>query len=152
MTTTKKTPPSKENMRAPPDGWGDNLDGIAIAENNAHQRRGHQEDDRIGLWCGGRTTTMTTTMTITKGADDHDKEDPSEGGEYARRAKTRRRDQHLPRRYVARPSRLMMATQCSCSWQRQLLQPRLHKSSSLGAGTTTIIPGLLLPQRCPRQQ
>jgi hypothetical protein len=34
---------------------------------------------------------MTTTTTM-KGADDHDKEDSPEGGNYARRAKTRRRD------------------------------------------------------------
>jgi hypothetical protein len=42
-----------------------------------------------------------------KGADDHDKVDSPEGGNYARRAKTRRRDWHLPRRYVAQPSRLI---------------------------------------------
>jgi hypothetical protein len=61
---------------------------------------------------------MMTTMKMTKGADDHGKEDPSEGRKYARRAKARRRDRRLPRRYVARPSRLTMATRCSCSWQR----------------------------------
>jgi hypothetical protein len=49
MTTMRKTPPRGENTRAPPDGWGDNSDGIMIAENNAHQRPRDQEDDRIGL-------------------------------------------------------------------------------------------------------
>jgi hypothetical protein len=29
---------------------------------------------------------------MTKGVDNHNKEDPPEGGEYARRAKARRRD------------------------------------------------------------
>jgi hypothetical protein len=42
---------------------------------------------------------------MTKGVDNHNKEDPPEGGKYARRAKARRRDWHLPRRYVAQPSR-----------------------------------------------
>ncbi len=57
-------------------------------------------------------------MVMTKGVDDHNKEDPSKGGKYARRAKARRRDRHLPRRYVAQPSCLMTEMQRSCSWQR----------------------------------
>jgi hypothetical protein len=61
---------------------------------------------------------MTTMTMTTKGADDNDKEDPPEGGKYARRAKARRRDRHLLRRYVARPSRLMMGMRLSCSWRR----------------------------------
>ncbi len=101
-------------MQALPDGRGDDSDGIDIAENNAHRRRGDREDDRIG----SRLDAMTITMTKTKGADDHDEEDPSEGGKYARRAKAMRRDRRLPRRYVARPSRLTMATRRSCSWRR----------------------------------
>jgi hypothetical protein len=47
---------------------------------------------------------MTTTK-MTKGADDHNKEDPPEWGKHARRAKARRRDWLLPRRYVAWLSR-----------------------------------------------
>jgi hypothetical protein len=41
------------------------------------------------------------------------KEDPPEGGKYARRAKARRRDQHLPKMYAMQPSIFMMATQVS---------------------------------------
>ncbi len=70
--------------------------------------------------------TTTRTMT-TQGVDNHDKEDPSEGRKYARRANGRRRDQRLPRRYVAQPSRLMMAMQCPCSWRWQRLQSRMHR-------------------------
>jgi hypothetical protein len=60
-------------------------------------------------------------MVMTKGANDHAKEDPPEGGKYTRRAEIRRRDRHLPRRYVAWPSRSMIAMWLSCSWWRQLL-------------------------------
>jgi hypothetical protein len=75
---------------------------------------------------GGRTGTtiesdcnaMTTTTTTTKGADNHDKEDPLEGVKYPRRARARRGDWHLLRRYVARPSGLTSAMRRSCSWQR----------------------------------
>jgi hypothetical protein len=42
---------------------------------------------------------------MTKGVSNHDKEDPPEGGKYARRAKARRRHWCLPRRYHAQPSR-----------------------------------------------
>jgi hypothetical protein len=56
---------------------------------------------------------------MTTEVDDHNKEDPPEGGKYARRAKARRRDWHLPRRYIVQLPRLRMATQHSCSWRRQ---------------------------------
>jgi hypothetical protein len=63
-------------MRAPPDGQGDDLDGIAIAENNAPWRQGDRVDDQIGL----RQDAMTTTTMTRKRADDHNEEDPSKGG------------------------------------------------------------------------
>jgi hypothetical protein len=113
----------KQRQRAPPDGQGGDSDSIAIAENNMHWRWGDWEDDRIGLRCNAMTTTTTTT---TKKADNHDKEDPSEGEKYAWRAKARRRDQRLPRRYVVRPSMLTTATWLSWSLRRQQTQPRLH--------------------------
>ncbi len=108
---------------APPDGRGDDSDGIAIAENNVDQRLGDREDNQVGLQCNA----MTNMMMTTKEAVDHDKEDPSKGGKYAWRAKARRRDQRLPRRYVTRPSMLTKARQCSCSWQRQRSRPPLHR-------------------------
>jgi hypothetical protein len=60
-----------------------------------------------------------TTATTAKEANNHNKEDPPEEGKYTRRAEARRRDWHLPRRYVARPSRLTMVAQRSCSWWKQ---------------------------------
>jgi hypothetical protein len=57
---------------------GKNSDSIVIVENNVDWRLGDQEDNQIGLQ--RNATTITTTMT--KEADDHDKEDPSlQGGE-----------------------------------------------------------------------
>jgi hypothetical protein len=60
----------------------------------------------------GRTTTRRRT--------------PPKGGKHVRRTKARRRDWHLPRRYIAPPPRLTMATQRSCSWRRQWSQPQPH--------------------------
>jgi hypothetical protein len=79
MATTRKTPPRGENMRAPLDGQRGDSNGVTITENVAHQWRGDQENNQIG----SRRDAMTTTTTMTKGADDHDKEDPSEGKKYA---------------------------------------------------------------------
>ncbi len=44
----KEDPSKGGNMQVLPDGRGDDSDGLAIAENNAHRRWGDQEDDRIG--------------------------------------------------------------------------------------------------------
>jgi hypothetical protein len=96
-------------------GGGDDLGGVAIVESNTHQRWQNRDNDQIG---SGRNTT-TTTMMMTKGADDTMRRTPPRGGKYTRRAKTRRRDWHLPRRYVVQPSRLTAATQHSFSWWRQ---------------------------------
>jgi hypothetical protein len=112
----------KQQQQAPPDEWGDDLDGVMITENKAHWRQGDWEDNQIGLQ---RDAATTTTM-MTKGADNHNKEDPSKGGKYAWRAKARRRDWHLLRRYVAWPPMLTTATRHSCSWGRQWLQPQLN--------------------------
>jgi hypothetical protein len=112
--------PIELRRRAPPHGRGDDSDGIAIAENNAHRRRRDREDDRIGP----RLDATKTTTTTTKGADGNDEEDPLQGRKYSRRAKARRRDQCLPRRYVARPSRLTTATRRSCSWRGRWSRPR----------------------------
>jgi hypothetical protein len=61
-------------------GGGHDLVGITFAENNAHWRQRDQEDDQIG----SRHNAMRTLTTMTKGADDHDKEDPSEGKKICR--------------------------------------------------------------------
>jgi hypothetical protein len=94
-----------------PDGWGHNLDDIAITESNARRRLWNQDNDQIGLQ---QDATMTT-MTMMKGVYDHDEEERSEGEKYGRRAEARRRDRNLPRIYVAWLSRLTTMTQHSCS-------------------------------------
>jgi hypothetical protein len=47
-------------------------------------------------------------MTTMKGSDNHDKKDAPKGEKYARRAKVRRKDWCLPRRYVAQPSAFLL--------------------------------------------
>jgi hypothetical protein len=64
--------PIERQQRVPPDEWGDNLDGNAIAESNARWRWQNQNNDQIGL----RHDAAMTTLTTTKGGDDHNKEDP----------------------------------------------------------------------------
>jgi hypothetical protein len=70
------------------------------------------------IWTASRHGMTTTTMKTMKMVYDHSKEDPPEWGKYARRAKARRRDQRLPRRYIAQLPRLMKAMRCSFSWRR----------------------------------
>jgi hypothetical protein len=97
-----------------------------------------------------------TTTTMTKGADNHNKKDPPERGKYARRSKARKRDWHLPRRYVVQPSRLTMAMWHSCSWRRQRLQPKPHCRQPLhrgiiiiGSGDDDNHPGIVVAATTP---
>jgi hypothetical protein len=91
---------------------------------------------------------MTVTPT-TKGADDHNKEDPPQGGKYVRRAKARRRDQHL--RHVAiqvdngNAAFLLILKAMVATLTATLSTVTLGALSTLGAGTMMIIPGLSLP-------
>ena len=107
------------------------MDGIVIAENNACWWRQDRDYDQIELLCN--TTTKTTTTT-TKGVGDHDKEFSPKGGKYPRRAKARRRDWCLPRRYVALLSGLMTTMWHSCSWQRQPSRLQPHCRQQLHRG------------------
>jgi hypothetical protein len=66
----------KQQQLVLPDGWRDNLDSIAIAENNPRWRRQDRDNNRIRLRCYATKNTTTTT----KGADNHNKEDPPRGG------------------------------------------------------------------------
>jgi hypothetical protein len=66
----------KQQQRVPSDGQGDNSDGIAITENNVHQRRQDRDNNRIGSQCNA-TTTMTMT---TKGVANQEEEDTPQGG------------------------------------------------------------------------
>jgi hypothetical protein len=102
---------------------------------------------------------MMTTTTMTKRANNHDKKDPLEGGKYARRAKARRRDWHLPRRYIVWPSRfttvagfLLMAEATVATAIASLSTVALGASLLLGAGSMTIILGLLTLHQLPGQQ
>jgi hypothetical protein len=139
--------PIKQRQQAPPNGGGEDSDGITIAGNNTHQRLQDWDNDQIGLQGNAATT---TTMTI-KGADDHDEEDPPKGKKYARRAEARRRDWYLPRRYVARLSRLKVddGNAAFLLMAEATVMTTTELSLSLEVGRTMIILGLLLLRQCP---
>jgi hypothetical protein len=102
---------------------------------------------------------MTTTITI-EGADDHDKEDLPQGGKICK--VDQGKEEGLVSANEIRPT----AVQVDNSNKAFLLMVEatvvtatalsstvmLRALSSLGAGKMTVIPGLLSPQRCPRQQ
>ncbi len=82
---------------------------------------------------------------------------PPKVRKYARRAKVRRRDWHLPRRYVSAAIQVddgdaafLLIAEARVATATALLSTiALGVLSSLGAGTMMIIPVLLLPQQCP---
>ncbi len=110
----RRAGPIKQQQRAPPDGWGDKLDGIAIAESNVHWRWGDQDDNQIGLRRNARTTTMKT-----KGADNHNEEDPPQWGKMRKEGQGKEEGLASAKEVCRRPQRSVPAhgkgNGCNCN-------------------------------------
>ncbi len=125
----------------PPDRWGDDSDGIAIAKNNAHWRQGNREDDRIGLQHNATLTMMTTT----KRADDQDKKDPPKGGIICKEGQGE--EEGLASAEEVRCAAIQVddVNTAFLLMVEAMVATATASLLLLGVGTTTIILELLLP-------
>ncbi len=121
-------------------GGGGDLDG-AIAENNTHWRRGDQEDDQIGP----RHNATTTTKTAMKEVDDHNKEDPPQGGEIRKEGQGKEEGLVSAKEVCRAAIQVDNGNAVFLLMAEMTVTTMAASSLSLGAGTTTIILGLLLP-------